>query len=75
MISKIVKMVAVTHKRGTTPKGHHLKPVPRQLKVASDFWPQQTRNVGAVGVVPTLMQLATDGGTADVRIAFEHGNV
>ena len=47
---------------------HDLEPVLRELEVAEQLGPQQAADVGAVRVDPALLDLAADGGAADIRL-------
>ena len=48
--------------------------MPGEFKVACDFWTQQARYIGAVGIPPTLVEFSADSRAADVRIALQHGH-
>ena len=66
----VAVVVAVALERHPAAVGYHLQAVPRQLQVAGDLRAQQAADVGTIGVGPAGVQLAADGGAADVGIAF-----
>ena len=46
----------------------------RQFEISSNLRAQQARNVGAVGVIPTLIELTTDRRTANMWVALQHSD-
>ena len=66
------EMAAAMHHGAAALVRNHLQTVFRQFQRAHDFRPQQAAHIGAIRVGKVLVELATDGGTADVRVTLEH---
>ena len=75
IVAVVAEVITVLHEGGAATKRHNLQTVTRQLKVSGNLRTEQARYVGAIGVVPALIELSTHRRTADVGIALEYGNL
>src|SRR5207247_2670 len=66
------EVVAVLHWCNGALERQDVQPVPRQIEIANDLWPQQRHDVGEHRQLEAREDLFSDGGAADARPALEH---